>query len=61
MHKILLDSSLGTNENNMSNCGDEDHFGIDHCQTGNRCQDRTAVRIESTVRMEMNMEIDDQD
>ena len=26
------------------NCGDEDHsqyhLGIDHCQTGNRCQDR---------------------
>ena len=37
----------------IDNCGDEDHcqyhLGIDHCQTG------TAVRIESTVRMEMNM------
>ena len=37
----------------IDNCGDEDHcqyhLGIDHCQT------ETAVRIESTVRMEMNM------
>ena len=28
----------------VDNCGDEDHcryhLGIDHCQTGNRCQDR---------------------
>ena len=43
----------------IDNCGDEDHcryhLGIDHCQTGN------AVRIESTVRMEMKMQIDDQD
>ena len=43
----------------VDNCGDEDHcqyhLGIDHCQTG------TAVRIESTVRMEMSMQIDDQD
>ena len=40
----------------VDNCGDEDHcqyhLGIDHCQT---------VRIESTVRMEMSMQIDDQD
>ena len=40
--------------------GDEDHcqyhFGIDHCQTGNRCQDR-----EHSVRMEMSIQIDDQD
>ena len=44
----------------VDNCGDEDHcqyhFGIDHCHTGNRCQDS-----ESTVRMEMSMQIDDQD
>ena len=43
----------------VDNCGDEDHcqyhLGIDHCQTG------TAVRIESTVRMEMSMQINDQD
>ena len=42
----------------VDNCGDEDHcqyhLGIDHCQTGNRCQDRY-------VRMEMSMQIDDQD
>ena len=39
--------------------GDEDHcqyhLGIDHCQTGNHC------RIESTVRMGMSIQIDDQD
>ena len=27
----------------VDNCGDDDHYryhlGIDHCQTGNRCQD----------------------
>ena len=44
----------------VENCGDEDHcqyhLGIDHCQIGNCCQDR-----ESTVRMEMSMQIDDQD
>ena len=43
----------------VDNCGDEDHcryhLGIDHCQTG------TAVKIESTVRMEMSMQIDDRD
>ena len=42
----------------VDNCWDEDHcqyhLGIDHCQTGNCCQ-------ESTVRMEMSMQIDDQD
>ena len=30
--------------NTVDNCGDEDHcqyhLGIDHCQTGNHCQDR---------------------
>ena len=44
----------------VDNCGDEDHcqyhLGIDHCQTGNHCQDR-----EHSVRMEMSMQIDDQD
>ena len=44
----------------VDNCGDEDHcqyhLGIDHCQTGNHCQDR-----EYSVRMEMSMQIDDQD
>ena len=29
------------------------HLGIGHCQTGNRCMD--------AVRMEMSMQIDDQD
>ena len=51
----------------VDNCWDEDHcqyhlgidhyqyhLGIDHCQTGNCCQ-------ESTVKMEMSMQIDDQD
>ena len=40
----------------VDNCGDEDHYqyhlGIDHCP---------AVRIESTVRMEMSKQIDDHD
>ena len=49
----------------VDNCGDEDHcryhlridqcryhLRIYHCQTGNRC---------GTVRMEMSMQIDDQD
>ena len=38
--------------------GDEDHchhFGIDHCRL------ETTVRIESTVRMGMSIQIDDQD
>ena len=39
----------------VDNCGDEDHcqyhLGIDHCHTGN------AVRIESTVRMEILAEL----
>ena len=43
----------------VDHCQDEDHcqyhLGIDHCQT------ETVVRIESTVRMEMSMQIDDQD
>ena len=41
----------------VDNCGDEDHcqyhLGIDHCWTGNRCQDLSG--------MEMSMQIDDQD
>ena len=40
--------------------GDEDHsqyhFGIDHSQAGNRCQDRAH-----SVRMEMSIYIDDHD
>ena len=39
----------------VDNCGDEDHsqyhLGIDHFRL------ETAVRIESTVRMEMSMQI----
>ena len=35
---------LETNVRIVDNCGDEDHcqyhLGIDHCQTGNCCQDR---------------------
>ena len=71
MHKSY--SRIGTNENDMKirirtarnhcqdvdNCGDEDHcqyhLGIDHCRTGNRCQ------VREHVRMEMSMQIDDQD
>ena len=34
----------------VDNCGDEDH-----------CQYHLGIRIESTVRMEMSMQIDDQD
>ena len=40
----------------VDKCGDEDHcqyhFGIDHCQTGNHCQD--------SVRTGMSIQIDDQ-
>ena len=74
---LVQQDTVGTNENkirvwtvlwtiirkpsnhcqDVNNCGDEDHcqyhLGIDHCQTENR--------IESTVRMEMSMQIDDQD
>ena len=43
----------------VDNCGDEDHcqyhLGIDTVGL------ETAVRIESTVRMEMSMQINDQD
>ena len=32
----------------VGNCGDEDHcqyhLGIDHCQTGNHCQDREVCQ-----------------
>ena len=35
---------LETSVRIVDNCGDEDHcqyhLGIDHCQTGNCCQDR---------------------
>ena len=52
----------------VDNSGDEDHcryhLGIDHCRYHlgiYHCQTGNPVRIESTVRMEMSMQIDDQD
>ena len=52
----------------VDNCGDEDHcryhLGIVHCRYHlgiDHFRLETAVRIESTVRMEMSMQIDDQD
>ena len=40
-----------------NHCQDVDNRGDeDHCQTGNHCQDR-----EHSVRMEMSMQINDQD
>ena len=43
----------------VDNCGDEDHYqyhlGIDHCQTGNCCQDREHCQNGN------DMQIDDQD
>ena len=43
----------------VDNCGDEDHcqyhLGIDHCQTGNCCQDREHCQNGN------DMQIDDQE
>ena len=54
-----VDSVVDYNKKGLYNCGDEDHcqyhLGIDHCQTGNCCQDREHCQNGN------DMQIDDQD
>ena len=56
---IYIIRKARNNCQDVDKCGDEDHCQyhfIDHCQTL-----ETTVRVESTIRMGMSIQIDDQD